>query len=286
MQSDSNTFTQRNAQSNPSDSSVDSSITAFATETKHDAKGVGDSSFNNDKPLSPDVSMQSSSVEGSDLSHDQRNAGTVEQISPFLPADSSEMDSRANKVIDDLGRYQNSRAHHPSLLLEDLKKLGMAGELSEDNKFATTSFVHRLVTTMKMAELILNDTVQSERKARIEQIKLQLDAKHCPNMDALLREMDKARHDLTQKHSFQSMGFFEPGMLSLEGFILFETMMIAKGIDWLAHLSITPDLETRRATLSVFSELQAAYSSERTLHELYFHQHRVAPKPSSKWSRL
>ncbi len=49
--------------------------------------------------------------------------------------------------------------------------------------------------------------------------------------------------------------------------------MIAKGIDWLARLSITPDLETRRATLSVFSELQAAYSSERTLHELYFHQH-------------
>jgi hypothetical protein len=62
-------------------------------------------------------------------------------------------------------------------------------------------------------------------------------------------------------------------MYSLGGFILFETMMIAKGIDWLAHLSSAPDLETRRATLSVFSELQAAYSSERTLHELYFHQH-------------
>ncbi len=29
----------------------------------------------------------------------------------------------------------------------------------------------------------------------------------------------------------------------------------------------------RRAILAVFSELQAAYSSERTLHELYFHQH-------------
>ncbi len=31
--------------------------------------------------------------------------------------------------------------------------------------------------------------------------------------------------------------------------------------------------ETRRGTLSVFSELQAVYSSQRTLHELYFHQH-------------
>ncbi len=69
------------------------------------------------------------------------------------------------------------------------------------------------------------------------------------------------------------MGAFGPGLCSLNDFILFETMMISKGIDWLAQLSISPDLETRRATLSVFSELQAAYSSERTLHELYFHQH-------------
>ncbi len=101
---------------------------------------------------------------------------------------------------------------------------------------------HRLVMTMRMAELILNDTA-------------------------------KAQYDLTQKHSFQSVGVFEPGKYTLGGFILFETMMIAKSIDWLAHLSIAPDLEMRRATLAVFSELQATYSSERTLHELYFHQH-------------
>ena len=227
MQPDSNTSIQRDAHTNPNDTSVDSSIAAFATETKHDVKDVGENlSFNNDKPPSPDVSMQSSSVEGSDLSHDQRNADAVEQINPFLPADSAEMDSRASRVINNLGQYQNSRTHHPSLLLEDLKELGMVGELSENNKFVTTSFedLHRLVTTMKMAELILNDTVQSERKAKIDQIKVQLDAEHCPNMEALLREMEKARHDLTPKHSFQSVGVFEPGMFSLRGFILFETM--------------------------------------------------------------
>jgi hypothetical protein len=51
-------------------------------------------------------------------------------------------------------------------------------------------------------------------------------------------------------------------------------MMIAKGIDWLAHLSLAPDLEIRRATISEFSELQAAYSSERTLQkEFYFRHH-------------
>ncbi len=84
---------------------------------------------------------------------------------------------------------------------------------------------------MKMSELILNDSVQSDRKERIEQIKVQLDAEHCPNMETLLREMEKAKHDLTQKHSFQSVGIFEPGLYSLSGFILFETTMIAKGID-------------------------------------------------------
>jgi hypothetical protein len=89
----------------------------------------------------------------------------------------------------------------------------MAGELSEDTKFVTTSFedIHGLVTTMRMAELILDDSVQSDRKERIEQIKIQLDAEHCPNMAALLREMEKARLDLTQKHSFQSVGVFERG---------------------------------------------------------------------------
>ena len=151
----------------------------------------------------------------------------------------------------------------------------MFGELSEDNKLITMSFedVHRLVTTMKMTELILNDTVYFNRKEKIKQIKVQLDAEHCPNMESLLREMEKAHQDLTQKHSFQSIVVFEPGLYSLPDFILFETMMISRGIDWLAQLSLDPDLETRRATLSVFSELQAAYSSERTLHELYFHQH-------------
>jgi hypothetical protein len=98
-----------------------------------------------------------------------------------------------------------------------------------------------------------------DRKEKIEQIKVQLDAEHCPNMESLFSEMEKAKQDLAQKYSFQSMGAFEPGLCSLNDFILFETMMIAKGVDWLARRSIAPDLETRRATLSVFSELQTVY---------------------------
>ncbi len=49
----------------------------------------------------------------------------------------------------------------------------MVGELSENNKFITMSFedVHRLVMTMKMTELILNDTVHFNRKEKLNKSK-------------------------------------------------------------------------------------------------------------------
>ena len=54
----------------------------------------------------------------------------------------------------------------------------MYGELSDDNSYINMPFedVHRLVMTMKMAELILNDRVHSNRKDKMAQIKAQLDA--------------------------------------------------------------------------------------------------------------
>ncbi len=93
-------------------------------------------------------------------------------------------------------------------------------------------------------------------------------------MPALLVELERAKAALAQKYSFQSVGMFgdEP-VIDLEGIIYFETLLIARAIDWLATLSIGPDSETRRGTLAVFSELQAAYSTQNSLHELYFHQH-------------
>jgi hypothetical protein len=171
----------------------------------------------------------------------------------------------------------NSRFQDRSLLLQDLQELGMVGEFSHDECYVSLSFedVHRLVTTMRMAELILNERVQTRRKAKIAKIKTQLDAEHCPNMSALFVELERAKQSLTQKHSFHSIGAFEASSHDFEGDILFETMMIARAVTWLASLSIDPNAETRGGTLSVFSELRAAYSSQRTLHELYFHHHDV-----------
>jgi hypothetical protein len=120
---------------------------------------------------------------------------------------------------------------------------------------------------MRMAELILNDRVQNSRKAKMAEIKkTQLDAEHCPNMSALLVELERARYSyaLTQKHFFQSIGAFDAEAYDLEGLMLFKTMLIARPADWLATLlSIDPNAEIRRGKLSVFSELQASYSCQR-----------------------
>ena len=232
MQSNLNTPEQRNAHTNPNETGADPSIAAFATGLDNDTKGLGENLSPGDKTSSPDVSMQSSTAEQSDLLPDQHYAEPEEPIDSSFPADGSDMNPRNKRVLKELGRYQDSRTQNPPLLLQDIKELGMFGELSEDSKFITMSFedVHRLVTTMKMAELILNDIVYFDRQEKIKQIKVQLDAEHCPNMESLLREMEKAHQDLTQKHSFQSIGVFEPGLYRLPDFILFETMMISKGI--------------------------------------------------------
>ncbi len=78
--------------------------------------------------------MQSSSVEDTDQARDQHNAESAEQIDPFFPAESPEFDSRAKRVLKELGRLRDSRTHNRPMLLDDLKELGMAEELSEDSE--------------------------------------------------------------------------------------------------------------------------------------------------------
>ena len=118
MQSDSNTSIQRQARTNPNDSSVDSSITAFATDANqmHDAVGMRENLSSNDRPPSPDASMQSSSVENTDQSPDQRNAESAELIDPLFPAELSKFDPRAKRVLNELDRLRDSRIHNRPML--------------------------------------------------------------------------------------------------------------------------------------------------------------------------
>ena len=118
-----------------------------------------------------------------------------EPAESIFPTDSHESDEIAKKLLTGLEREMNSRIQDPSQLIEDLKELGMVGDFSHDERYVSLPFedVHRLVTTMRMAELILNERVQTRRKAKISQIKTQLDEEHCPNMSALLVELERAK---------------------------------------------------------------------------------------------
>ena len=231
-----------------------------------------------------DETMQTSSVttdkaeeivpDVSSLGSDQRPLREIP--GQLFPTDSHETDEHAKRFLAKLSSDSKKRNQKPSLLLDDLRELGMFGELSEDQNHITMPFedVHRLVTTMRMTEVILNERIQYKRKAKLDFLTSQLNASECNNMPALLAELEKTKAALKQKYSFQQVGVFgnEP-VIDLEGIIHFETLLLARAIDWLARLSIDPDSEARRGTLSVFSELKAAYSAQSSLHELYFHQY-------------
>ena len=194
----------------------------------------------------------------------------------LLPNDSEETDQSAKDFFAKITRDSNKRNQNPPLLLDDLRELGMYGKLSEDQRHITMPFedVHRLVTTMRMTEVILNERIQNKRKAKLEFLTSHLNTTDCNDMPALLAELERTKAALKQKYSFQQVGMFgdEP-VIDLEGIIHFETLLLARAIDWLATLSIDPDSEARRGTLSVFSELKAAYSTQSSLYELYFHQY-------------
>jgi hypothetical protein len=202
---------------------------------------------------SQDLSDNRSEDPGNQAAH----SGQSEAFVPLTPPNCQETYDHAQKILDNLQRGRETRIQNHSLIIDDLKELEMFGELSEDHNYVTMPFedVHCLVTTMRMANIILNERVQARRRAKLNEIKDQLDVKNCPNVQSLLVELEKAKYELTLNHSFQSMGDFEGVACTLEGSVLFETLLVARTLDWLASLSFNPDSEVRRGTLSVFSEL-------------------------------
>ncbi len=65
------------------------------------------------------------------------------------------MDTTAKKLLTGLQQEMNTRFQDRSLLLQDLQELGVVGDFSHDERYISLPFedVHRLVTTMRMAEL-------------------------------------------------------------------------------------------------------------------------------------
>jgi hypothetical protein len=111
--------------------------------------------------------MERSQDLSSDRSEDQDNqaaySGQGETFVPLVPPDCKETDDHAQKMLDNLQRGRESRIRNHSMILDDLKELGMFGDLSEDHDYVTMPFedAHRLVTTMRMKNVILNERVQA-----------------------------------------------------------------------------------------------------------------------------
>ncbi len=127
------------------------------------------------EPKAPEVTPSTSVfVEKPELGSDGRPL--LEPEGSHFPTDSHESDKIAKKLLTSLQREMSAKFHNRSLLLDDLKELGMAGDLSDDGQHLTMAFedVNRLVTTMRMAEVILNERVQTHRKAKWHKSSLNL----------------------------------------------------------------------------------------------------------------
>ncbi len=109
---------------------------------------------------SQDLSNNRSEDPGNQAAHSDQGEAYV----PLVPLNCEDTDDHAQKILNNLQRGCESRIQNRSLIIDDLRELGMFGELSEDQNYVTMSFedVHRLLTTMKMANVILNERVHAK----------------------------------------------------------------------------------------------------------------------------
>ena len=109
-------------------------------ETEQDAQMQGSPPIGVESPAFGASMQQKSSIDETS----QEASSVEQQVGPdgrdlfeptgrVFPTDTKETDDRAKKVLADLLREQQSRLQNPSLLVDDLKELGMYGELSENN---------------------------------------------------------------------------------------------------------------------------------------------------------
>jgi hypothetical protein len=153
MQNDKNKSNSRSRRQVPS---VEETTAAIAEE--QDREDAANSLPKSNKFATSETQKQSSSSVNLERSYDSSNeqseghgkqAAHSGQNVLLVPRNCQETDDRAQKILDNFQRGCESRVRNHSLILDDLKELGMYGELSEDQNYVSMSFedLHRLVTT-------------------------------------------------------------------------------------------------------------------------------------------
>jgi hypothetical protein len=124
-------------------------------------QGDTSATFETSNQSSSSENMERSQELSDDQSEDQGNrtarSGQGKTFVPLMPPNCQATDDHAQKILDNLQSGREARIQNHSLIIDDLKELGMFGELSEDHDYVTMPFedVHRLVTTMRMANVLL-----------------------------------------------------------------------------------------------------------------------------------
>ena len=136
--------------------SVEETNAALEKEFAEQSSQAGDLPPTQGKSEASDEPLQSSSVvaeKAEEIVSDGTAVGSdgrplLEPKGSYFPDDSHETDKDASKSLTKISRDSEKRLQKPSLLLEDLKDLGMYGELSEDQSCITMPFkdVHRLAS--------------------------------------------------------------------------------------------------------------------------------------------
>ncbi len=120
--------------------SVEETNAALEKEFAEQGSQAGDLPPTQGKSEAPDEPLQSSSVVAEKAEKTVPDGTAVESdgrplLDPkgsYFPDDSHETDKDASKFLTRTSRDSEKRLENPSLLLEDLRGLGMYGELSED----------------------------------------------------------------------------------------------------------------------------------------------------------
>jgi hypothetical protein len=107
------------------------------------SQGDKSTTFENLNQSSSSVNLERSLDSSNDQSEDQGKyaaySDQAEPAEPLVPRNCQKTDERAQKILDNLQQDRESRIHNHSLILDDLKELGMHGELSEDQNYVTMS---------------------------------------------------------------------------------------------------------------------------------------------------
>ena len=83
-------------------------------------------------PKAPSVDNQTGSNVSAKLELGSDGRPLLEPAGSIFPTDSHESDKIAKKLLTSLQREMSPKFQDPSLLLDDLKELEMAGDLSDD----------------------------------------------------------------------------------------------------------------------------------------------------------